>query len=454
MAHPTFLDVTQTPRRTVTSCLILFILSLVFFLVMIQFPRGHNFDEFHYVPSAKLFLALKENSNWEHPPLGKELMAIGIAAFGDRPIGWRFMSAVFGSLTLVGMYLWGLAVFRKASSARYVAALTLFNSLLYVQARIGMLDTFMFAFQAWGLAAFFATWNPGADASRNRKLLAFAGCMFGWAVASKWSAVFPWLFCFGLMVLFKLYGHFKAPIRTHSQKKSKKVAAVFGEDPWYSRALWSETRWSTIFLTLGLIPVVAYFVTFIPFLFIHKTPAYTWLDLIRMQLTMYEGQLRVVTAHPYMSDWLGWPWLKRPIWYAFDREGDAGEFVRGVLLLGNPVIMWLGLPAVIYCLYRAVQARSRVAFQIGCTFLAMYLCWGIIPRKICFYYYYYPAGMTLSLALAYAMDRIELKTRNPLIRWLFLGACAAMFVYFFPILSGMKIEGDSYRQWMWFRSWI
>ena len=35
------------------------------------------------------------------------------------------------------------------------------------------------------------------------------------------------------------------------------------------------------------------------------------------------------------------------------------------------------------------------------TYLSLFLAWAIIPRHVAFFYYYYPAGMVLSLALAY-----------------------------------------------------
>src|SRR5262245_53901289 len=91
-------------RRVLWTCLALYAAAQILFLIQIGTPRGFSFDEFHYVPSAKQFLAHQQNQNWEHPPLGKMIMAVGIAVFGDRQLGWRFMSTVFGALTLVGMY--------------------------------------------------------------------------------------------------------------------------------------------------------------------------------------------------------------------------------------------------------------------------------------------------------------------------------------------------------------
>ena len=141
---------TLTTKRLILICVGLFLLSQILFLVNIQFPSGHNFDEFHYVPSAKQFLEMRENQNWEHPPLGKELMAVGIASGAtSRSAGGHEHG--FGTFTLIGMFFWALLLFDDLGIALWVALLTLVNSLLYVQARIGMLDTFMFGFIVWGL---------------------------------------------------------------------------------------------------------------------------------------------------------------------------------------------------------------------------------------------------------------------------------------------------------------
>jgi dolichyl-phosphate-mannose--protein O-mannosyl transferase len=66
--------------------------------------------------------------------------------------------------------------------------------------------------------------------------------------------------------------------------------------------------------------------------------------------------------------------------------------------------------------------------------------------------------MVLSLALAYVFYRGE-EPGMPLARarwakWVFLGLCFGMFVYFFPILAALKIPAASFMKWMWFRSWV
>ena len=39
-------------------------------------------------------------------------------------------------------------------------------------------------------------------------------------------------------------------------------------------------------------------------------------------------------------------------------------------------------------------------------------------------------------------------------RWTFAAAACAIFVYFFPILSGIRIPSETFRKWMWFSTWI
>ncbi len=413
---------------------LLFLAAVALFSFNLQYPATRNFDEFHYVPAAQKLWALQENPNWEHPPLGKLILGVGLALAGDNPVGWRCMSVLFGGITLLGMYFWGLAVFGNRRSALTVALLTLVNQLLYVQARIGMLDTFMFAFLSFALAAVSGAWRPHLPARTVHKLLTAAGILFGLAAACKWSALIPW----GLA------------LAGVSLAKAVRL-------PWLPEGSWQGLSWKQLGVSLGLLPVVFYYLPFTIFLFFEGQPRPGLLDILfRMQWAIWDGQLRVVSDHPYMSHWYDWATLKRPIWYAFDHEGASQEWVRGVVLLGNPVLMWGGLAAIALGLWSWLKERSREAFLIVAAYLCLYLGWVLIPRKISFYYYYYPAGMTLSLAWTWILDEAD-KERpawSPWLRWAFFVGCLGFFLYFLPILGAFKIPAESFRRWMWLDSWI
>ena len=335
----------------VRTALLLYFISQVFFLLFIQFPVKYDFDEFHYVPAAKEILAFGRVPNFEHPPLGKFFMAIGIGLFGDRPIGWRVMSTLFGALTLVGMYFWGHALFKKEKYARYVAAITFVNQLLYVQSRIGMLDTFMCAFLVWALAIFTEAWDVKVPERLVRRKFLIAGVLFGLAMACKWFAVIPLFTCLGLCMgvyVFKYWGvtlgQPQTTVQTAGKKKepeAEKIEKAEDED-FYSPELWKGVKVWEPWLYFGIVPLIPYFLSFFPYFFFDQN-ALSFTDLISLQFRMWADQLRVVNSHPYMSQWKDWPLMTRPIWYAFDSEPD--NMVRGVLLLGNPAIMWGGLVA-------------------------------------------------------------------------------------------------------------
>ena len=437
-------------RRFALTCVFLYAVAQVLFLINIDTPKGLNFDESHYVPAAWQLLDGRPDPNREHPPLGKMLIAAGIAFAGNRPLGWRVMSTVFGSLTLVGMYVWGVALFKDRALALWAALVTLANHLLYVQARIGMLDTFMFAFLVWASAAVIAALDPTLQPKRAHLYLGTAGLMLGLAMAAKWFAIVGWTACLGLVLSVRFVERYSRTFASRDAARSFMVRER-------SLTTWDVTR------CLVLYPLLAYAVCFLPRLVAEHQGSWYGapLDLVQMHVRMYEAQRNVPGQHPYMSQWYQWPFLTRPIWYAFERDGAR---VRGVLLLGNPLVMWAGMVALVFCAIDVVRRRSstfakatadtRAALLIVFFYLAFFASWIVIPRRLSLYYYYYPAAMTLSLALAYALRDRASRVSYRWARWTLLAAAAAVFIYFLPVLSGSPIGKDEFMKWMWFPAWI
>jgi dolichyl-phosphate-mannose--protein O-mannosyl transferase len=73
---------------------------------------------------------------------------------------------------------------------------------------------------------------------------------------------------------------------------------------------------------------------------------------------------------------------------------------------------------------------------------------------VAFYYYYYPAGMMLALALGYVFAHRRLGRYTRPIGWAFAVVSLGLFVYFFPILAALRIPSESFSKWMWLRRWI
>jgi dolichyl-phosphate-mannose-protein mannosyltransferase len=432
-------------RRIFLTCLLLYALGQAIFLINIEAVGQYLFDEKYYVPAARQWLALEDTANPEHPPLGKQLIALGMAIWGDRPLGWRFMSTVFGSLTLVGMYLWGLALFRREGAALLTAVLTLGNQFLYVQSRTGVLDVFLFGFMVFGLAAVCRTWDPTLARQRCHRLLLFAGLMFGLATACKWTGAIAWGLCAAAVLGIRLMARAGMRARTDT------------EDAWYDPRLFASLTVDDLVSAFVVVPVGAYFATFLPYLFVSSHPRYGLLDLLAMQKHIWELQQRVIIPTRYMSSWKTWPLMLRPVWYGFVWEADRSA-VRTVMFIGNPLVMWGGLVAMALCVWAWIKRGSRAAFWIVIAWAGLYLSWAVMPRKIEYLYYYYPAAMALSPALVFMLQRPDIPFGSGIrrLRWqsgLFVVATFALFFYFFDLLSGARIGSEAFRPYMWFRSW-
>jgi dolichyl-phosphate-mannose--protein O-mannosyl transferase len=330
------------------------------------------------------------------------------------------------------MYLWGLALFRDQRAALVVALTTLGNQLLYVQSRIGMLDVFMFGFAVFALAAVCRAWDPDLPRGPTRLLLLLAGVAFGLATACKWTGAMAWGFSAAAVV----------GARLTTRSGSRLFASLTVDD---------------LVSAFVVFPIAAYLVTFFPYLFVAHQPRYGLLDLLRMQGQIWELQQRVIEATRYVSSWPSWPFMLRPFWYYFEWEPNRAG-VRGIVLLGNPLVLWGGLVALVACAWSWWRDRSRETFWILVAWGGLYLGHAVLRRKVGYFFYYYPAAMTLSLAWAFVLREVE---RHPRLRatrvpWptvVFLAATFGFCAYFFDLLSAAPEYSEAFRSRMWFRSW-
>jgi len=165
---------------------------------------------------------------------------------------------------------------------------------------------------------------------------------------------------------------------------------------------------------------------------------------------MYALQTQVLAKHTYQSDWWSWPLMIRPIWYFY--EWDQGA-QRGVLLIGNPVIMWGGLLAVLACLWAGFREKAVRPLAVALLWIASLAIYVVIPKSIGFYYYYHLSGIFLCLALAVAFHHFDRGRGKGREEW-FLFAALVAFVYFYPILAASPLKNDQgFTYWMWFNSW-
>jgi len=137
-----------------TLAFILFITVMAIKLSIINYPSpekpptecisnfdgcGFVFDEAHYIPAVRK-LMMGEPVNNEHPPLSKALMMLGIAIFGDNPLGWRFFSVLSGSISVALLFLLSYRFLRKIELALASALIYVGDVMTFNISQIAMLD--------------------------------------------------------------------------------------------------------------------------------------------------------------------------------------------------------------------------------------------------------------------------------------------------------------------------
>ncbi|HSH23148.1 MAG TPA: phospholipid carrier-dependent glycosyltransferase, partial [Acidimicrobiales bacterium] len=143
-------------------------------------PSRLYFDEVYYANDARSMLETGvEVQRPAHPPLGKWLIAAGIAVAGFEPMGWRLAGAAAGTLTVLVTYLGAVRLFRRRWPAALAALLVVFDGLALTMSRIAMLDVFVGLFVATGF------WLVVVALDRGRRWVAplgLAGLAFGAAL--------------------------------------------------------------------------------------------------------------------------------------------------------------------------------------------------------------------------------------------------------------------------------
>jgi dolichyl-phosphate-mannose-protein mannosyltransferase len=142
-----------------TLLALLLIAALIVRIAWLTVPQGSLiFDETYYVNAARVLLGwavpadapyagapIGLDPNSEHPPLGKLLMALSMAVFGDNGLGWRLPSLIAGMISLVAVFGIVRATGESSRIGLLVVGFLAFENLTLVHGRIGTLDILVLA---------------------------------------------------------------------------------------------------------------------------------------------------------------------------------------------------------------------------------------------------------------------------------------------------------------------
>ncbi|HYL83416.1 MAG TPA: phospholipid carrier-dependent glycosyltransferase [Candidatus Angelobacter sp.] len=406
----------QSPfgRKVLLTALAVLLIGLVVMVSGIRVPRVFNYDEFYYVPAANGVLAGALNMDPGEPPLGKILMAIGIKLAGNNPFGWRLSGAVCGAFTLVAVFLWTQLLFGEYKVSVLAAAFTLMNNFLFVMSRVAMMDIFLVFFLFWAILAFTAAFQLPVSTAKRRLILPCSGVLLGWSGACKWNAI-------DTLLVFLTVG-ITLPLLAKLWR--------FPQDSPLARFTETLRRIGlpSFLISLVVLPALSYYFVYWLLYRIVGQP-FGFRSFLSLNYALWRFHRTDGVAYGLFRHWYQWPFSLSP--------------VRALsYLVGNPVVMWLGLAGVLFCLWRFAKHFGASEGLVAGLYLANFLQWAVTPARGAYYYYYFPAAMCLGVALAVTLHRLPQKIFGIRISLLVVTAAALVFVWCLPRMAHLDAPWD------------
>ncbi|MGW2933827.1 dolichyl-phosphate-mannose--protein mannosyltransferase [Streptomyces sp. NPDC001156] len=484
-------------------------------------PRAVIFDETYYAKDAWALIHNGYEANWAkdandlilknhghvaiptdaayvvHPPIGKYVIGLGELIFGFDPVGWRFMTALLGTLAVLLLCRIGRRLFRSTFLGCLAGALMAVDGLQFVMSRTSLLDGVLefFVLAAFGcllidrdktrekLAAALPVDADGrvrpdpyaAETTRFgwRPWRWMAGLMLGLAIGTKWNGLYI-LAAFCVMALLWDVG-------------ARRVA---GAGRPFATVLKRDT--GITFLATVPVAVAVYLISWIGWIL---SPAdgsggyfrnwaatdgkggnWTFLpDWVRSlwhyEHEVYQFHVGLSSPHTYQSNPWSWLVVGRPVSYFYESPSpgqagcppDAGDkCAREVLALGTPLLWWAACFAILYILWRWAFRRDWRAGAIACGIAAGYLPWFMYQERTIFYFYAVVFVPFLCLAVAMMIGAIigppDRDERRRILGAVGAGVLVLLiawnFIYFWPLYTGTAIPIDSWRSRMWLDTWV
>lgn len=416
------------------------------------------FDEIYHARTAYEFLHGLTSYENTHPPMGKILIAAGIALFGMNPFGWRIVGTFFGILMVPMVYLFARRLSKDTLMAGLACTLFTFDFMHFTQTRIATIDVYITFFV---ILMYYFMYRYSRlsfyDAGLKKTLLPLGACglCMGLGIACKWTGIYAGC---GLAVIFfvVLYRRYREYVYAGKD--------IFGSTGDISHSRIVETfvpytkrtiQFCLVFFVL--LPAVIYLLSYLPF------RDYSDRGLIQRLLynqnTMFSYHSNLNSTHDFASAWYEWPILKKPVWY-YSRiitKTAEGGLREGISAFGNPAVWWVGIPASLYMVWLWIRKRDNTAAFLLVGYMAQYLPWFFVTR-ITFIYHYFPSVVFVVLMITYSFCQWREKlSRQTLLTLVFLygAAAAGLFLLFYPVLSGEAVEAAFVEKYLrWFETWV
>ncbi|HIT85505.1 MAG TPA: glycosyltransferase family 39 protein [Candidatus Ornithomonoglobus intestinigallinarum] len=436
-----------------------------------SFMNSTYFDEIYHARTGYEFVHGLDVYEWTHPPLGKDLIALGIALFGMTPFGWRCVGTFFGVLMIPVIYLFARRLLKYKWAAALAAVLFTFDFMHFAQTRIATIDvyvTFFIMLMYYFMYKYCTMSFYDTPVKKTLVPLALCGISMGLGIASKWTGIYAGV---GLAVIFfvSLYMRYREYLYA---KKDPKGTTDGISHKHVIESFEANTRitifWCCIFFVF--VPLLIYGLSYIPYL---RAPGSEGIKTIidnQNAIFTYHSKTVVESTHPYSSKWYEWIVMTRPIWYY---SGEISDTIKeGISSFGNPLVWWIGIPAFFITLYNGIANRSKRAWFLVIAYAIQIVFWIPVTRTT-FIYHYFPCVPFIALMIGYCMEDIYgsagserifgMRTRNGGISGqrlviicccVYAAAAAALFAAFYPVLSGAPCSVDYADHLRWFDTWV
>ncbi|MDD4796956.1 MAG: phospholipid carrier-dependent glycosyltransferase [Eubacteriales bacterium] len=411
------------------------------------------FDEIYHARTAWEHLNNIKPYETTHPPLGKLLIAVGIALFDMTPFGWRVVGTLFGILMVPLMYWFGMSIFKQTRYAFIAAFLFTFDFMHFAQTRIATIDTYgvffiiaMFAFMYRYVAQTNYNTQP---LGRTLAPLALCGVAFGLGAASKWICLYAGA---GLAVIF-FYSLFcrarEYQAACRGEVADKKLAETIRTSFWRNTVL--TLLWCALFFIV--IPAAIYVASYIPY-----ARATNSQNLIKTmwdnQLSMYRYHSQLVDDHFFKSPWYQWPLLIKPIWFYKNSYLPAG-WMGSIASFGNPAVWLAGTAAMVWMVVGIVRRRRMTMPDIFllAAYLTQYLPWVLVPRSMFIYHYFASVPFFIMAIVLWIRQYEKDSPRRMKHIEIYLMVVLALFALFYPVLSGLPIPSAYGKLLRWLPTW-
>lgn len=454
------------------------------------------FDEKHYVPQAWQVLestrdpvsgGIEDNPGFGlivHPPVGKQIIAIGEWIFGYNALGWRITSALAGIAVVAMLMDIARRLTRGSRIAVVIAgAYALADGVLFVSSRVGMLDMLQTLFivgAVWALLVDQEDVEKRLHAAASGSVLGaygpylgyrwwrlLSGAFLGLSLGIKWSGLY-YIAAFGLFSVFS-----DVALRSRFGARHPVLGGLVRDTAPALRDLVAA-------------PLVIYFLSWRSW-FAEETSVYRHLpsgdldgDLTALPLfdklpeairnylhyqynvLQFHAELTTSNGHNHPWESKPWHWLVsyRPmLYYSTDTTCAGGRECKGwIMLFGTPPIWWLLVPVVLWAAWRWIRHRDGRYAVVVTGFLASWLPWAIsYDRQM---YFFYATALIPFVIIGYALIAADLagwkfreKPAGRAIVTIHAALVLAAFIFWLPIMTGIPLPTETFNLRFWLPSW-